>query len=94
MSKLGKIDMSLDDEDANADWLHGQSNNFLIFKDDKEIGKVDLKKEEIVTSDSELEEYFYLLIDEGIGKGPVTLGSDLIDAMEKQNYEAKPVVAE
>lgn len=77
------------DSDENVDWLHPKQTQFTVLKDSKEVGRIDLESNEIETGDSELEEYFYLLIDEGIGEGPITDGPNLVDALRKQNYEVK-----
>lgn len=81
------------DDDENVDWLHHNDTRFSITVGEKEIGKVDLKKQRIATKDAELEEYFYQLIDEGIDEsGPILEnGGKFVEAMKKEGYKATPV---
>ena len=84
--------INIDDEE-NMDWLHKPGATiFVISKNGEEIGKCNIKTEEIDTEDSELEENFYLLIDEGAhGFGPITEydASDFAEAMRAEGYDAR-----
>jgi hypothetical protein len=85
--------LNIDDEE-NVDWLHKKGpTQFTVSKDKKEVGSIDLAKEEIDTKDEQLAEYFYLLMDEGDGDGPLTQydGATLIAALGRQGYEVKAV---
>jgi hypothetical protein len=83
--------INIDNEAENVDWLHRLQTRFTISKSGKKIGTADLATEEIETNYAELEEYFYLLIDEGIGDGPITKedGAAFMEALRKQNYEVE-----
>lgn len=86
--------INIDDED-NSDWLHKAVTRFTISQGGKEVGTCDLKKQTIKTKDSELEEYFWLLVDEGIGKGAIgeNDGSEFVAAMKLEGYKAEAVEA-
>jgi hypothetical protein len=78
------------DDDENVDWLHKRgATKFTVSKSGKEVGSIDLAKEEISTDDEQLSEFFYLLMDEGDGDGPLTQydGDALADSLKRLGYE-------
>lgn len=79
------------DDDENSDWLHNPPTEFTILLDGDEVAKADLKARTIETEDAELEEYFYLLMDEGIEGELVTDydGVALKQALEAKGYEVR-----
>lgn len=81
--------INIDDEE-NADWLHKPGpTDFTISKNGDHLGICDIKTGEIATKDNELEEYFYLLVDEGAyGFGPITEhgAQDFAEAMQAEGY--------
>lgn len=82
------------DDDANVDWLHKKAaTKYTAYKSGKEVGSIDLTRESIKTEDEQLEEFFYLLLDEGNGDGPLTEndGSALVAALGREGYELKAI---
>lgn len=81
--------INIDDEE-NADWLHKSQKVFEIQVSGKKVGTAYLDKQKITSADEELKEYFYLLIDEGIGQGPITEndGTAFVQAMKQEGYTA------
>jgi hypothetical protein len=83
--------LNIDDEE-NVDWLHKKGpTSFTVSKGGKEVGSIDLTKEDITTKDEQLAEYFYLLMDEGDGDGPLSQydGEALAASLKRQGYEVK-----
>jgi hypothetical protein len=80
------------DDDENTDWLHQKNLVFVIYKQGKRVGTIDLKRETINSKDQRLQEIFYLLLDEGAGSGPISQYDPgaFVAAMEAQHYEAAP----
>jgi hypothetical protein len=80
------------DDDDNGDWLHRKAaTSFLIYQKGSLLGRCNIETEKVETKDSELEEFFYLLIDEGIDNGPIGPddGIEFKSLMERAGYEVK-----
>ena len=81
------------DDDENVDWLHSkQPSKYLIYQEGKLMARCNIADGRIETTDSELEEFFYLLVDEGLDNDPITEedGQRFVEIMERAGYEAKP----